>query len=116
MTPILRNGCGSVDDGSRVALCAARHHAVEHDEAVPPIESPCCPCSCEWGAAGQNAMQVRHLRCCPVEPIDVARRDRERYLLAEYIGTYDLKLQDAPIGAQENVLTPFRIDEDVNDW
>jgi hypothetical protein len=34
-------------------------------------------------------------------------------LLAEYVGTRDLKLKDPPIGAQQYVLTPFRIDENV---
>jgi hypothetical protein len=34
-------------------------------------------------------------------------------VLAEYVGTYELKLQNAPIATQQDVLMPFRIDENV---
>ena len=60
-------------------------------------------------------MEIEHQRCCPPEPLNAARRDGQYHLLAENVGANDLELQKDPTSAEQDVLTPFHIDENVLD-
>lgn len=113
--PVALNGFRPKQNLPSFPFGATGGYAVEHNEAVAPIERARRPAE-SWDllrVRGQDAAQICQLRNRSSEQTDTARHDGEGHRLLDDIGAVDLELQDEAVGAQHNVLAPGRIDENV---
>ena len=117
VAPIPRNCGGAVQNPARVTLSATGSQAVEHDQAVAPVERARSPAGnlCLGLMAQEDAAQIHEVRYRSLQYTRAARHDREPYRLSDNVSARNRQLQNESVPAEQNMLMARWIDENMLD-
>jgi hypothetical protein len=117
VAPIPRDCRVPVQDSACLTLGAAGSQAVEHHQAVAPIERARCPTgNMSLGMIDQqDAAQIHQVRYRPLQQTGAARHDCEPYWIADNVSARNRQLKNEAIPAEQNMLMASWIDKNVLD-
>jgi hypothetical protein len=117
VAPILSDCLGPIQNAARFTLSAAGSQAVEHDQAVAPIERARCPTgNMSLGKIGQqDAAQIHQVQDRSLQQTRAARYDCEPYRFSDNVSARNRQLKNEAVAAEQYMLVARWIDENVLD-